>query len=592
MIHVPQAKYPSVQLLTSKYVTSTYCEGDIVHIAFADDAALSTAETAWKKEPFIIILYQAGCGEAQNDPTDRSFHLVNQITNVDETNLTLSLESTLMDLATAVGDEQPVKIVFGPATGSPSSSSPTRSLAVGARSAAITPPPSLRRLFKRCDTFDLICKAKSLAAPITSGAESLWNSATASAASLIESASNEASQLEASATSFASAAEASASNMLVHASLSASQLVLEAQGDIAAATSEVASLYAVGSSEVSSLLSVARASGSSILSAASSEGESVLQLATDSASSLFASITSTFPNVTETIAPGPSALKFDSFNNNSKSVVDTPWNKPGYLLKHLEEDSASAGDLGLDLYCVQCGIHADLQISGSISMLLGLEPAIYDAWLDITGSIGADMSLGMVAEYNNTWSVNEQLFDLPIPEISLALGEALIIGPSIEMDVGGDLTIDLEGRILAGVGLTWPSILSHFDFIDTGSSNVSGFDHPNVQPILSADASIDVVADVYVMAELKVGVDINIASFKKHWDVGLVDKPALVLNTSATVAADLESDGELGAGFSGQCSGVDVDLYFRNDVYLDVFDEVTLTFNHFTTPIFTSCFTM
>lgn len=470
---------------------------------------------------------------------------------------------------------------------------------------------------------------------ITNAAEatftSLTNAAEATFASITSDASSLASSLASEGSSVFSVASASANGLINQASSQVESAISVAAGEAASlinhARSEVTGIIASASalagqaekaaaSDFNSILSVAESDAVAIVGAASSRFSQVVSdassfavsaessatqwavsveasatawvvsveaSATAAVASFYSSASAAFPKVTASLAGNIANLDFDTLK--SSTTVDTPWDIPGYQIGHEIDEHGAA----IDIYCVGCGVQAELAVTGSVSFVLGLDPSISDGSISIAGALAATLGLGIEAKYEHTWSIDKMLFLQGIPELSI--GEIFILGPSIRLDVGGDFTIDAVGTILAGVGLVWPNINATLDIIDSSRSGTQGFSNVEVNPVLDIAASIDMSADAYVQARIQFGIDIGLQSFQKHYDIGLVEQPELLLN--ASLSADIGySNGTVHAGVgNADCPGVEAGLYFENTVYVDILNSKNITLEVLTTPIYTTCFT-
>jgi hypothetical protein len=177
----------------------------------------------------------------------------------------------------------------------------------------------------------------------------------------------------------------------------------------------------------------------------------------------------------------------------------------------------------LDVFCVECGVKADLKLRGKVVFIVSrLE--FDEGFIEVTGSLGAGMGVGLVADLTLTKEFKKQLASIPLQPF--AIPNVFNLGPKLDLSAGVEFELEAQGQLLAGVDLKWPAISARMDIVNSGRSFATGF-KPVVTPIFEVDAAITLTTTFFLEAALGVGIDIGNGLFDKS--VELVEKPGIFL---------------------------------------------------------------
>lgn len=256
----------------------------------------------------------------------------------------------------------------------------------------------------------------------------------------------------------------------------------------------------------------------------------------------------------------------------------TPWGA-GEQLYSQAQDSGS-----IAIYCVGCGASGTIHVKGTITFIVG-ELSLTGS-LNAAGDIHAALELGIVASYNNNWSYDKEIANVPLSPLSIP--GVLTIGPQIVVSAGGSLTVTADGQLLAGATLDWPAVQFNIDITSPGSSTASGFT-PDLNPVFDAKGSVSATADAYLKVSVGFGIDILDGVISKQ--VALVEKPDLSITAAAAGSASLSDGSVTGTIGTGSCDGVSLNVDFNNYVYADLLGS-EININTLSLPVFDKCVTL
>ncbi|KAG9254005.1 uncharacterized protein F5Z01DRAFT_674327 [Emericellopsis atlantica] len=251
------------------------------------------------------------------------------------------------------------------------------------------------------------------------------------------------------------------------------------------------------------------------------------------------------------------------------NVVETPFDgKTGYELFSGEfgEEIRNGAELSgsLDIYCVDCGVEGDFNIRGKVVFVFS-RLKFEEGFVEVSGSLGAGLGLGIVAELTLNKEFKKQITSLPLTPFSIP--NVFVLGPKFDLSAGVNFELDAQGQLLAGVRADWPSINARIDVVNSGSSFANGFT-PELTPIFEVDGTISLTTTFFLEGALGIGIDIANGLFDKS--VELIEKPGIFV--SAGVGASFSLENGVGGAGDNDCLGVEIATGFTNEVSVNVFD--------------------
>lgn len=226
---------------------------------------------------------------------------------------------------------------------------------------------------------------------------------------------------------------------------------------------------------------------------------------------------------------GPPAIDLDSspWGSGFKFYTWTPdggdwFNEQDELIDQIK--SVIIGDPdpepSIELWCVNCGIDGDLQVTGSISF--SLADGLSKCQVSLTGNVYAGLFLGLnaFAEWDPTSEYDFLTMGLPGFEIP----DVISLGPTLSYGISIDLDIQAVGQYLVGAGLTWPNLQATLDVIDSSGSSHSGWT-PEINDTVQADGSLTVSSTLGTPITL--GFGLNLLDGKYEKELKLVDTPGI-----------------------------------------------------------------
>ncbi|KAF7342319.1 hypothetical protein MVEN_01820300 [Mycena venus] len=250
----------------------------------------------------------------------------------------------------------------------------------------------------------------------------------------------------------------------------------------------------------------------------------------------------------------------------------TPWGPAnGYVLFANTTKSESNGTAGsaktsssseftFGLYCVQC--HAELYLSFHIVIDWTVAAGIKKAIIEYTGEAEMQIVLGLEANYKFEYTVKKKL---PIPDITPFQVPGLVhFGPSLEVQIGVKLSLQVSGRIAAGYTYTWPAVTGTLDLKNRENSVSSGWTPEETKHFL-AEATVKVGLTPFI--SFKVGLALGVLdSLTDKYKIGIYlgDQINLDLSLSLTV----KSDGGKPTIGDANCAGVVFSAKLTGELFL------------------------
>jgi len=264
-----------------------------------------------------------------------------------------------------------------------------------------------------------------------------------------------------------------------------------------------------------------------------------------------------------------------------------------------------------ELFCVECGIEGNFVITGALRFSIG--QGMEKAEITLKGNMDAGFSLGLTGSLEvsaeldrkvNTTGINNaiknslkpkpgkrELFDKRLVSLSLAdflIPGILDIGPIVSLDLGSNLGIAAEGKLLVGVIFSWPNIDAKIDLTDAGQNKADGF-APTVTPVFEADGEITITAGANLQFKMAFGVSILNGRFDLSAGVAVIPS----VEITATIAAEADLNGVRLAESSKGCTGLGIGLTTAFDVDFVLFEglpfEKRNNIKHLDGPGFDEC---
>lgn len=199
--------------------------------------------------------------------------------------------------------------------------------------------------------------------------------------------------------------------------------------------------------------------------------------------------------------------------------------------------SPSTGASGmLNVYCVECGTKGQVQLGGQAqwSVFTGLTKAN----IEMTGSISARVALGIEASIEAGKEVlKREIHRQGIPQLQVP--KWFTIGPSIVLEAEGEISIAVQGQMVAGIQMDNPNFSANLDLVDRQKSVSSGFT-PTFTKIFNASGEISAKAAIGLPLGIAFGIQIPaLPDFQqkgKTFDksLSLTTKPSIEAVTSYT----------------------------------------------------------
>jgi hypothetical protein len=181
----------------------------------------------------------------------------------------------------------------------------------------------------------------------------------------------------------------------------------------------------------------------------------------------------------------------------------------------------------------------------------------------MSGSLHSQLVLAVVDEISGSTITATNLITQGIPGWSIT--NIITIGPSIALDVGANVNIQIVGGIEVGYILDWPALDANIDLINPSLSTYSGY-IPIYTPKFEFSESATINTALYATLSLQFGL--NILNGKYKANAGIVNKPEI----DASATQHIYSDYELSQLPDGTviCNGIGVSVSLLDSVYAEL----------------------
>jgi hypothetical protein len=175
---------------------------------------------------------------------------------------------------------------------------------------------------------------------------------------------------------------------------------------------------------------------------------------------------------------------------------------------------------GIKLYCVNCEIKGNMQVTASLSVSItsGLTKGIFS----LTGNIFAGLYVGLDAFSRVDKNIQYDLLKVNLAGFSIP--KIISVGPAIDLSVSADFFVGTEGQFLVGTGLTWPAVAATLNLLHGDQSTQSGWT-PAVTYQVLGYGSLGVTTTLGLPAGLTFGIDVLNGKYTKS--VKLTDTPGV-----------------------------------------------------------------
>ena len=207
----------------------------------------------------------------------------------------------------------------------------------------------------------------------------------------------------------------------------------------------------------------------------------------------------------------------------------------------LYEKKSKDGNGKITLYCLDCGVSASVEITGTLAYKLG--SGIQQASLIIDGEAMASAYLGLDATYNVQDSSTQRVFEEPIE--GLIVPGFLDLGPIVTLDVETSYFLSASAGISAGATIKLSGLHSVIDLIHP-ENDIRPNINFNVNPSFTATGQVS--AGVGMGLPLGVSVGVSVANGKAKADGTLIVEPLLNVTASASVSINAGTSGASACG--------------------------------------------
>ena len=279
---------------------------------------------------------------------------------------------------------------------------------------------------------------------------------------------------------------------------------------------------------------------------------------------------------------------------------------PAKQLFTREARSRRTGGMGqVTVYCVQCGVHGDIRLSGSARYTI--KDGLTQANAGLSGNVMAGLQIGIDATAEISQNSQFPLISTAVPP-GFSVPGVFSIGPMVSLEADIQLDISLAGQVLAGATLSIPNFQANLDLVNSGRSGSSGFT-PQFQKIFQANAAV--TATLGLGLPLGVGLGISIPPIKLQKTAALYDKPSI--GATATYTGSIGIGGNVGnvenVGGNPNCvNGISYSLTrtsiyeikpscrrltilrtVGNDLYADIFGLAQVNILQYSQPVAANC---
>lgn len=125
------------------------------------------------------------------------------------------------------------------------------------------------------------------------------------------------------------------------------------------------------------------------------------------------------------------------------NIVRTPFsNREGYKLFSADLEGQSS----LEVFCVECGVEGDFNMRGKVVFVLS-RLQFQEGFVEVSGSLGAGLGLGIVANLELTKEFKKQITSIPLQPFSIP--NVFVLGPKFDLSAGVEFNLEAEGQLLS-----------------------------------------------------------------------------------------------------------------------------------------------
>lgn len=253
---------------------------------------------------------------------------------------------------------------------------------------------------------------------------------------------------------------------------------------------------------------------------------------------------------------------------NPDQVFDSPWGEQ-YRITSGGEDKSK-----YSLYCVDCGIQANIRIAGEVRLNI-LEGKLDKSTITVEGSnIKAKLFLGLEVDIEETAERTYNIFKAPIHP-GFSIPKIITIGPAVRLDARLKMKLYAKGTLLAGAEAGFTDFKATLDLANSKNSGLNGF-VPKFDPKFEAFGSIRASTRLGFPLSIGIGIDIPLAKFNKG--ISIANEPFI--------------KGTASYGVEKSCpKGIDYSVGGGNNIYANLLELTTVTFLTYTAPpLTTGCY--
>ena len=252
---------------------------------------------------------------------------------------------------------------------------------------------------------------------------------------------------------------------------------------------------------------------------------------------------------------------------------------------------------GVTVWCIDCGMHGDIILDGSISVGLS-DPILEAGSLDIHAQdFKVPMHFGFQAENAKLGrkSFTFNILDIGIPGFSIP--DIFVVGPQFTLGVSFTLALSATGNLEAGVNMEWPDAKAHMDLVNENpSASTNDGWIPTVDKFFNvSDGKMAVNGSLGV--PLGIGIGISIANGKFNRSLAITDTPNIELDSIFNTDGNQPEKRSHPRKFDliarqeiDQCTnGIEEIVKFNDIVGLNVLDLWKTQLTSWGTTVFSTC---
>ncbi|KAL8792633.1 MAG: hypothetical protein Q9195_004761 [Heterodermia aff. obscurata] len=248
---------------------------------------------------------------------------------------------------------------------------------------------------------------------------------------------------------------------------------------------------------------------------------------------------------------------------------------------------------GVTVWCIDCGMHGDILVSGSMSVGLST-PFLKAGSIDVEAqNFQVPMTFGFQAENAKLGrkSFTFTILDVGIPGFSIP--DVFVVGPQFTVGVSFTVALSASGNLEAGVNMAWPDAKAHLDLVnsDTSASTNDGWT-PTVDKVFNvSDGQLAINGSLGV--PLGIGIGIEIADGKLNKSISITDTPSIELDSVFNTEGNQKRSHPrelLAPRQDTTCSnGIEEIVKFNDIVGLNVVDLWKTQLASWGTTVFSTC---